>query len=697
MIHWSQCKRIRYKTYRWRKTNYVDLTITLDTEASSYYCIDGDWISDDGQHNLTTADDRIALTYIWMISIDDVTYYGRELSELRTFLIRLSAMFGGNTAIIYVHNLGYDFEFFGGLFVGWDVFARKSHKPIYARLPSLNLEIRCSLMLTGMSLDKSAKSCGARQKMVGGLDYKMARNPNTPLTDRELAYCERDVQALVDIINVYKRKYGCIANVPLTQTGEVRREVRKLLSDFNYLQRIKQAHNNFDNYRHLTRLFSGGVTHCNYLYNGVLLHDVKSYDRRSSYPAVMALEMYPMSAFTQCRADQLDTEYYCYYGLLRITNLRSHCAWDYISVHKCERIVNGKCDNGKLFRADYAEIWVTDVDYDIIRTIYPPNGEYNQFEWGDTYRAIKSYLPLPFVQYILQLYSDKTTLKNVAGREDDYLKSKQYINSLYGMTVTNNIRGDVIYDDQHDWSEMTLTDDDIQARLADEKPFLPYSVGVWVTAYARRELMMMIAKMGNDCVYCDTDSVKGINADAWEHHIDDYNKTLYDKIHMVCQLRGLDESLFFPSAPDGTVCPLGEFALDGVYSDFKSFGAKKYCVVENGKFHPTIAGCEKQWLEYHDDGTTTAHPTLSSMDDFRLDAVYQHARKIHWYTNNQPSAVLTDYLGNTYQYSGGGSGVVIMDSTYSMGLSDMYLQFLRNPVTATPSNKYTDYIHRDKL
>ena len=148
-------------------------------------------------------------------------------------------------------------------------------------------------------------------------------------------------------------------------------------------------------------------------------------------------------------------------------------------------------------------MWATDVDIDIIRDTY--KGDIKILE---CYRAVKAYLPIDFVRYILQLYSDKTTLKNVEGREADYLKSKQFINSLYGMTVTNNIRADVDFDDEGaEWTETELTDSQIKERLSGDKPFLHYSVGVWVTAYARRELFKAINKIGNDCVYCDTDSV----------------------------------------------------------------------------------------------------------------------------------------------------------------------------------------------
>ena len=685
----SEFRGVKYSTFRHRKKTYVDTVITFDSEATSYFLINGEWVTDDGKHDITQAEDRRAVLYIWQFCINGECYFGRTLSELREFLRTLSGYFGGNIAVIYVHNLGYDFEFFAPLFSEWDVFARKSHKPIFARLPPLSLEFRCSYFLTGQSLETAAKSVGAaHQKKKGDLDYTQPRLPCTELTPQELGYCEFDVLSLYDIICHYRDKYGNIANIPYTQTGEVRRVVKKILNNYNYLQKIRKIQNNFNNYKHLTRLFMGGVTHLNYLFNGEIVENVKSFDRRSSYPAVMCVEQFPFSEFTPCD-DMEQREFFCYYARISIENLRSKTAWDYISIHKCEIVRGGLTDNGKLYRAEYVEMWATDVDIDIIRDTYA--GEITVLE---CFRAVKAYLPIDFVRYILQLYSDKTTLKNVAGREADYLKSKQFINSLYGMTVTNNIRADVDFLDCGEWAETELTDGEIAERLAEDKPFLHYSVGVWVTAYARRELFKMINKIGNDCVYCDTDSVKIINADLWETAIADYNRELFEKINRVCDLRGLPKEQFFPIAPDGTVCPLGEFALDGVYSAFKSYGAKKYAYIEDGKFHAVVAGCKKIWTEFHADGTTETHETIKNMCEFTKTASFPHGRTVCWYAPNQPATVLTDKDGNTYTTPEGAGGVVIADSTYTMGLSADYTAFLANPNST--NNRLTN-IYRNKL
>ena len=59
---------------------------------------------------------------------------------------------------------------------------------------------------------------------------------------------------------------------------------------------------------------------------------------------------------------------------------------------------------------------------------------------GDFFIYKKQYLPTDLVKCILKLYWDKTTLKDVKGKELEYFKSKENINSCYGMCVTSIIK-----------------------------------------------------------------------------------------------------------------------------------------------------------------------------------------------------------------------------------------------------------------
>jgi DNA polymerase elongation subunit (family B) len=123
-------------------------------------------------------------------------------------------------------------------------------------------------------------------------------------------------------------------------------------------------------------------------------------------------------------------------------------------------------------------------------------------------------LPIEFTEYVLELYANKTELKDVAGMEDLYMQSKQYINSMFGMCVTAIVQADVeLYGDE--WLVKNLTREVVEHRLEklrsfnprEKRYFLSYSWGCWITAYARRNLWKCIEKHDREVIYCDTDSI----------------------------------------------------------------------------------------------------------------------------------------------------------------------------------------------
>ena len=63
--------------------------------------------------------------------------------------------------------------------------------------------------------------------------------------------------------------------------------------------------------------------------------------------------------------------------------------------------------------------------------------------------SLYKYLPKTFIEFILEKYEDKTKLKNVEGQEVLYALAKNSFNSLYGMSVTNTIRNEVIFENRN--------------------------------------------------------------------------------------------------------------------------------------------------------------------------------------------------------------------------------------------------------
>ena len=105
--------------------------------------------------------------------------------------------------------------------------------------------------------------------------------------------------------------------------------------------------------------------------------------------------------------------------------------------------------------------------------------------------------------FILEKYYYKTKYKGVKGKELFYAIEKSKFNSLYGMTVTNMIRDDVLYDNESGWSEHELTNTDIYDGLLEqeEKAFLSFAWGVWITAYARENLLRRVIDLDEYAVW----------------------------------------------------------------------------------------------------------------------------------------------------------------------------------------------------
>lgn len=156
-------------------------------------------------------------------------------------------------------------------------------------------------------------------------------------------------------------------------------------------------------------------------------------------------------------------------------------------------------------------------------------------------------------------------------------KKKINLTLCIGMSVTNMIRDEVLYDNETDWDEKELTNEQIIAKLNEEKKkaFLSFAYGVWVTAYARSNLLKNVIKLDEKVVYCDTDSMK-LKEGYDKNVIKDYNKFVINKLKYVSKLLDIPYEKFSPKDSKGEKHILGVFDNDGQYDEFITQGAKKY-------------------------------------------------------------------------------------------------------------------------
>ena len=666
MKHYTDFKPGKSLVFEKKKNGFSTLCsdniFTLDTETSTYYKHPSGW----GAFDYTQPPeyysdvDKINVLYIWQMSIDGIAYYGRTLNELKEFLNTLRTAYKGRI-FIYVHNFSYEFQYLRNILEFSEVFARKPRKPIYARTES-GFEFRCSYFLTGMSLESLPKNFRLNvEKLSGFLDYDTLRSPLTLLTEKELSYCEHDVLVIHELIAQFKQIYKHIANIPYTSTGRIRRNVKKLM--YPVKKDVSVCTPTPGIFQMLQAAFAGGYTHANAAHVGTVVEDVHSFDFASSYPAQMLLQKYPSSPFSKeplTDIKLLDGKNKAYLLTVIFYNIESRNYWNYISGHKCSQLINGTYDNGRIAAADELEITCTEVDIEIISANY----HFSKCEVLECYSAKKDYLPKPFTDYIIELYRDKTKLKDVSGMEQKYLEAKRFVNGLYGMCVTNTIADTVIFSLMSGWKVEPMKFEDIESGLQDmrDKGFLNYAWGVWVTAYARRALWKAILKLDYNAVYCDTDSIKYFG--EHDEFFKQYNSDILADFKRVCDERGYSMQDFAPLDPKGKPHPLGVFEPDAHYDRFLTWGAKKYAYEINGKCHLTVAGLSKK-------------APLKSLADFTPGKTWGYTdsgRMTAYYNDSQQPTAVTDYQGNTYTINQP-YAICLQPTTYTLGITPTFSDY----------------------
>lgn len=668
---------------------YYNIECGFDIETSSV-TLDGD--------------KKFAFMYEWTFGISDKEHicYGRTWEEFLEFCQFLQDELGldeNNILVVYIHNMGYEFQFMRKYFNWLNVFAVDDRKPIRA-LSSFGIEFRDSYILSGYSLAKLADNLVSHKikKLAGDLDYKLCRLPDTPLSQKELAYCNNDVEIILYYINEQIKQYENITKIPMTNTGRVRKFVRDKCyhtskthkndsrgKNQRYKELMEELVLTKDEYTMLKRCFMGGFTHASMLHSGELLENVSSIDFTSSYPAVMLSEKFPMSkpkhenlkeiSFTDLMADSEK-------GLMfdvRFNNLHSKLTHEtYLSESKCRGLEKPIINNGRVFSADVAITTMTDIDFRIMQKCYT----WDSVQVSNCYSFYMTYLPRPIILAICELYGNKTTLKGVKGKEVEYLVSKGMLNSVYGMCVTDIVRNTIEYTDS--WHITPFTEDDIIEQVekynSSRNRFLYYPWGVWVTAYARRNLWTGILNIGDDYVYSDTDSIKMLNYENHLPYINWYNQMIENKLKDMCKARNIDFALMKPKTIKGVEKLIGVWDYEGTYTHFKTLGAKRYLVRhDDGSMEITVAGLSKQrGVEYLLEICDNDYSKVFDMfnDDLFIPAS-ETGKNTHTYIDDEMTAEVTDYKGYSATVTAL-SGVHLSECEFTLSISSQYSKFLEN-------------------
>ena len=666
MLHWSEYKPHTYIKYK--NSEYDKNIYTLDTETTSCVLHNHEVYPSSSYEDIDVDDDTrvYAFVYIWMVSVNEIVYYGRHLEELPIFLEKVFYSHSSSKFICWVHNLPFDFDFIRSVLDFTEGktklnFAREKLKPI--TMQNKNVTFRCTYSLTGESLEEVSKMYSLPvAKKAGDLDYELLRTPDTPLTEKELEYCEYDCLVIYHLIRHFlemKDEDGNILypkqkDIPKTKTSITRNKLKRLMADKDDFIKACARISTEDVYLYdfMKSAFAGGYTHAN-CFNAERVHEnVKSFDFNSSYPYVMATEPYfPQKEFVRCNVNTEEDlrDDYVYFIKIKMKNVKSKKENRIISFSQCKECEGYSLDNGRIRFADNIVIICTSIDLKLFRLFYDFD-----LTFIEVYGSPRGYLPKSFISFILELYKSKTELKDVEGMERLYMSKKVDLNALYGMSVTDNIRGDVYYDDEG-WHEDILTFDikrdklhrqmtvfkTIKDGVAKYKPFLPFAYGPFITALARFNLLSIVSELDSSVIYCDTDSAKlceGFDEDV----IKRYNENVLKKIKKAEETLGVTGYTSYDK--NGNPHTLGIFEEEhkNFGKEFITLGAKKYCYIGNDeKIHITVAGVPKK----------RGANALATIEDFHNDFIFKGSvtgKRMHVYSKEKDvNLTVTDYLGNS--------------------------------------------------
>ena len=606
---------------------------------------------------------KTSAMYHWQFCIQGATIFGRTwleffnlIDELNTFL----QLTENKKLVIYSHNLSFEFQFIKDFLEISSVFAMKKRKIL--KFETKTIEYRCSYLLTNKALDKTLSTTLTPNllKSKGDLNHDIIRTSETIYNSIENGYAYTDVRGLFDHIK-YLLQNDTLESIPLTSTGYVRRECRKVCSDRQSRSKFLSKRLTVEQYILCKKLFRGGNTASSRFNVNKIINDVESFDITSSYPYHMLLPEYPTTKFTfaDIEIDELE-EYnskYCTMATYLFSNVRlkPNIPIPYLSVSKLDKYGKVVNYNGRVLSSDYIVTHLTNIDFDIFKTQY----DFDEVTVKDFYFSRKGYLNINIRNKVIEFFKLKCEL---AGGVNPYLyaKSKEKLNAIYGMMVS------AIDHDEYSYKNGIITETKIKRSEMQEaldkyyksyNSFLSYQDGVFITALSRRSLQKAIDGIGLDLIYVDTDSVK------FKGKHSEFMNSLNQKMRDYNKANNINNSVLV----NGKTFSLGEWEIEKPYDKFKTLGAKKYAYTQNNKLSITIAGVPKKAgrIELERKG---------GLEEFKDGFIFNESNKLSVsYFDSKPHSITINGVKML-----AASSATLVPTEYCLGISGTIKDFIDN-------------------
>lgn len=650
---------------------YISLIASFDIETSTVQIDD---------------ETKIAFMYIWQMAIENITFYGRTWEDFRRCLdkirddLKLTSKF---KMLVYVHNMKFDFSFFKSeCDISCNDFLARSKHDVIKCIVHDCFEFRDSYCYTEKPLEDMGLEIGIPKLDGNKYDYTKVRHSETPLTSYELQYCENDIKILVEYFRREREKYGRVGDIPLTATQCVKRVLWKHYREIGSraeatARKLKDTRRDKATLKLLRSAYWGAVNFCNPLYIGYPIDNVISVDLDSAYAALALSKQFPNFKFKSMPIPSnpvdLINDRYSYLITLKLVNLKNKYPnighlpaykirhWDY-------NVIDAVIDQGKILSTSSAIITVTEIDFKLLYELYT----WDDLKIINVLGAKKTYLPEYITNSIIELYQNKKRTKAELKRirevrkttdyeELNYINVKSRVARIYGVFVQDPEPDIYRYD-----PDFNTVESDSKNKISSASDLTSYQWGVWITAYCRYEMLMLLKKIAvesthgkekynNSVLYIDTDCVKVLESTSTLNEIiSQYNDNVKKIFKEFCSLYGISYK---------TIEGIGELDRED-YKQIKLLGQKKYVYIDQkNQFIYKISGLSKKNKLFKD---KTSQQCMDIMTlDMNVPPEIAKNSKCEYVTYDQHKTFLiADYRDETVEVSIK-SFAVITDSSFT--------------------------------
>lgn len=452
---------------------------------------------------------NIEKTKVWLWAIVNIKNINREdvkightINSFFSYLYKLSER---NTIYIYFFNLKFD-----GLFI-LDFLYKKGFtynenniinknefnyitddkRTIYQIKLKINhkyIYIRCSYRISLTSLSDIAESFNTKFKKTE-IDYKR-HNEKAKVTKNEIKYIQEDVLIQAEFLQHYINEFD---KVKLTIGSQALNEFYNIekITKKKYMIKLNSDVDSF-----IRKAYNGGLCIVNPKYkNKIIKCNGAVYDKNSMYPSMLhssSRNFFPIGQPLYFIGKE-DFKYVLHYNKLFIVHImvnfkikKNHIAcissiFSFMKGEKWETTTNGH----------KIELYLCDVDFKLLLENY----DIYELEIIDGYYFNSKRKGIAD-NFIDKYYSIK---KNNKGAKKIF--AKYMLNSLSGKFGQRLISNQTIFEYNEETKTLITTNKQVER----EGIYLPFIV--YITAYARYELVNLINKNFDNFLYCDTDSL----------------------------------------------------------------------------------------------------------------------------------------------------------------------------------------------